>query len=159
MWYSHFPCRHLSQSTTLLGNYTLNNGRRGLILKGEPLGRYDHSIIDILEENIMANTFLSWFYFYLTKHVCGISLDHCWSLRRLIDWYMTWCLRENSYHYPYKYIHVLFWKFCYRSSLKLVDGNMWKLLDKPTLWIIVNWSTFLRSVSLLKKQKCELFIL
>ena len=76
MWYSNFPCRHFSRSMTFLGNYFLNNGRRGLMLKGKPLGRSDHSTIDILEEKVMDNTFLSWFYFYLEKHICGISLDH-----------------------------------------------------------------------------------
>jgi len=93
---------------TLLGNYPSNNGRRGLMLKGEPVGRYDHSITNIPEEKVMANTFLSWSYFYPTKHVCGISLDRWWSFRSLIDLYMTRCLRENPYHYPSKDIHVLF---------------------------------------------------
>ena len=43
---------------TFLGNYPSNNGRHSLMLKGEPLGRYDHSRTDIPEEKVMANTFL-----------------------------------------------------------------------------------------------------
>jgi hypothetical protein len=143
MSYSHFPCRHLSQSMTLLGNYPLNNRRRGLMLKGEPLGRYDHSIIDIPEEKVIENTFLSCFYFYLTKHVFGISLNHCWSLRSLIDWYMTWCQEKTLIIIHLNIYMCYFQSFVIDHHLNLLMGtcgNYWRdqhyellLIDQPFL--------------------------